>query len=66
MIGKEWLYTPHAISEDAIKPLQCYCESRGGMCKGCRYSIEKLYKDYKGYTTCIFANCPRDWKEISR
>ena len=61
---QEWLSNPHAMNKDAINPIRCYCESRGGMCKGCRYSIEKVYKTYQGSAMCIFGNCPMGWKEI--
>lgn len=63
MNEKEWLHTPHAINKEAIAPIRCYCESRGGMCQGCRYSMPKLFKNYDGYAMCIFGNCPMGWKE---
>ena len=56
-------FTPHAINKDAIIPLKQYCQSRGQAYQGCRYSISKIVKDYRGYGSCIFANCPIDWEE---
>lgn len=53
--------TPHAITDEAIIPIKNYCEERNYKCRGCRYSIKYIVPDYKGYATCIFANCPCSW-----
>lgn len=59
---KEWTCTPHEINDSAVNMIKYYCESRGGMCQGCRYSMDKLAKDYFG-NPCIFGNKPINWKE---
>lgn len=56
-----------AISEVARKPIRDYCENlkykcKGCRCEGCRYSIKFIIPDYKGYTTCIFGDCPCSWE----
>lgn len=53
--------TPHAITDEAIMPIKNYCAERNYKCRGCRYSIKYIVPDYKGYATCIFANCPCSW-----
>lgn len=52
---------PDAITKDAISAISDYCESREGKCRGCRYSIKWLIKDYKGDEKCIFNDTPCIW-----
>lgn len=53
--------TPHAITDEAIPSIKDYCTNRNYKCNGCRFSIKYFVPDYKGYATCIFANCPCTW-----
>ena len=54
--------TPHATNEDALEAIKAYCIKRAYKCRGCRYSIKYIVPDYKGYSCCIFANCPCTWE----
>lgn len=53
---------PNAVTDEAMKPIREYCEGRHYKCRGCRYSIKWIIKDYKGAACCIFGNCPCSWK----
>lgn len=56
-------WTPHVVTDEAIKPISEYCKSRNYKCKGCRYSIRWIIKGYNGLMDCVFGNCPCDWEE---
>ena len=49
------------VDESSVGALKYYCESRGGMCQGCRYSMDKLVKNYFG-NPCIFSSKPINWR----
>lgn len=44
-----------------LKAIKDLCISRNYRCRGCKYSAIKL-TDLTNIQTCIFANCPCDWK----
>ena len=54
--------TPYTMSSEESTRLKDYCNLRfkkySNPCKSCRYrsSGRSIYK------TCMFENCPRDWK----
>lgn len=59
---KRYFSNPNAVTEEAIKPIRAYCEERNYKCRGCRYSIKWIIRDYKGSACCIFGNCPCSWE----
>lgn len=46
---------------DTLKAIKSLCTKRKYRCKGCIYSAKKLTV-LQTTQTCIFANCPCDWK----
>lgn len=51
-----------SVNDEAKKPIKDYCASRNYKCRGCRYSIKWIAKDYKGKSaTCVFGDCPCSW-----
>lgn len=55
-------FNPHAINDEAIRPIAEYCAKRDYKCKGCRYSIDFITKEHSKASTCVFANCPCSWE----
>ncbi len=51
------------INKIVVNGIIEYCEKRNYKCKGCNYSINKLLYIKLPFSTCIFENCPCDWKK---
>ncbi len=50
------------INKEALTGISEYCTNREWKCNNCRYSIKKVVDNPSKSATCIFANCPCDWK----
>lgn len=50
------------VNIDAARSIKEYCSRREWNCKACRYSIDKVTKEHSRGATCIFENCPCDWR----